>query len=240
MRPGKPKTEQSRQHFIFDMNNLNLSKLLFIPLLCAGITASAQTNGLTGNSVPVAGTNTTVALVSKPTNFSPLASEKNPFEQKAAFKNVTAADASSSTFNFGLELEGLLPMGDFKNATSAGFGVNAVGLYHISDAGAVTGSVGYNYFLKKGESDLKYSGIPVKVGFLAKLGDMFFVEPQVGVYSLRVSDDDDNSSSSTNLLLAAKVGINIGEKSHLGVGYNYIKVTGGSYAFAGLSYLFTF
>lgn len=220
------------------MNNLNLSKLLFIPLLCAGISASAQTNGLTGNNMPAA--NTTIALVTKPANFSPLATERNLFEQKTALKNVTAADASSSTFNFGLELEGLLPIGNFKNATSAGFGANAVGLYHIGDAGAVTGSVGYNYFLKKGESDLKYSGIPIKVGFLAKLGDMFFVEPQIGVYNLRVSDDDDNSASNTNLLLAAKVGINVGEKSHLGVGYNYIKVTGGSYAFAGLSYLFTF
>jgi len=222
------------------MNNLNLSKLLFIPLLCAGITAGAQTNSLTGITQPVTNTNATVVLVNRPVNLSPMANEKQPFEQKTPLKNVTAADASSSTFNFGLELEGLLPVGNFKNSVSAGLGVNAVGLYHIGDIGAVTGSVGYNYFLAKDEVDLKYSGIPIKVGFLAKLNDMFFVEPQVGVYSLRVSDDDDNSSSSTNLLLAAKVGINIGEKSHLGVGYNYIKVTGGSYGFAGLSYLFTF
>lgn len=222
------------------MNNLNLSKLLFIPLLCAGITASAQTNSLIGNTQPVANTNTTIALVNKPVNQGPLTSEKNLFEQKAALKNVAAADASSSTFNFGLELEGLLPLGNFKNATSAGLGVNAVGLYHIGDIGAVTGSVGYNYFLKKEDAEVKYSGIPIKVGFLAKFGGMFFVEPQVGVYNLRVSDDDDNSASNTNLLLAAKVGVNIGEKSHLGIGYNYIKVTGGSYAFAGVSYLFTF
>lgn len=220
------------------MKNLNLSKLLFIPLLCAGITASAQTTNLTGNNVPVV--NTPVVSVNKPANPSPLASEKNLFEQKMALKNATMADASSSTFNFGLELEGLLPLGDFKKATSAGVGINAVGLYHIGDIGAVTGSVGYNYFLKKDEVDLKYSGIPIKVGFLAKLGDMFFVEPQIGVYSLRVSDDDGNSESSTNLLVAAKVGLNVGEKSHLGIGYNYIKVTGGSYAFAGISYLFTF
>lgn len=222
------------------MNNLNLSKLLFIPLLCAGITASAQTNSLIGNTQPVANTHTTIALVNKPVNLNPLTSEKNLFEQKAALKNVAAADASSSTFNFGLELEGLLPLGNFKNATSAGLGVNAVGLYHIGDIGAVTGSVGYNYFLKKEDAEVKYSGIPIKVGFLAKFGGMFFVEPQVGVYNLRVSDDDDNSASNTNLLLAAKVGLNIGEKSHLGIGYNYIKVTGGSYAFAGVSYLFTF
>jgi hypothetical protein len=220
------------------MKNLNLSKFLFIPLLCAGITASAQTSSLTGNDVPVVNTN--MVLVNNQANFSPLTHQKNLFEQKTALKNVTAADASSSTFNFGLELEGLLPVGDFKNATSAGFGVNAVGLYHIGDIGAVTGSVGYNYFLKKDEVDLKYSGIPIKVGFLAKLGDMFFVEPQIGVYNLRVSDDDDNSESNTNLLLAVKLGLNVGEKSHLGVGYNYIKVTGGSYAFAGVSYLFTF
>lgn len=220
------------------MNNLNLSKLLFIPLLCAGITASAQTNSLTGTTSSEA--NTTLALVSKPVSFRPPASDKKLFEQNAALKNVTAADASSSTFNFGLELEGLLPLGNFKNATSAGLGVNAVGLYHIGDIGAVTGSVGYNYFLKKEDAEVKYSGIPIKVGFLAKFGGMFFVEPQIGVYNLRVSDDDDNSASNTNLLLAAKVGLNIGEKSHLGIGYNYIKVTGGSYAFAGVSYLFTF
>ncbi|MBD1385283.1 hypothetical protein IDJ75_08335 [Mucilaginibacter rigui] len=222
------------------MNNLNLSKLLFIPLLCAGITASAQTNSLTGITQPEASSNPTAVLVNKSVNFTPLASGKNLFEQKAAFKNVAAADASSSTFNFGLELEGLLPVGNFKDATSAGLGVNAVGLYHIGDIGAVTGSVGYNYFLKKEDAEVKYSGIPIKVGFLAKFGGMFFVEPQVGVYNLRVSDEDDNSASNTNLLLAAKVGLNIGEKSHLGVGYNYIKVTGGSYAFAGVSYLFTF
>lgn len=222
------------------MNNLNLQKLLFIPLLCAGITASAQTSSLTGITQPEVSPNTTAVLVNKPVNVSPLASGKNLFEQKAALKNVAAADASSSTFNFGLELEGLLPLGNFKNATSAGLGVNAVGLYHIGDIGAVTGSVGYNYFLKKEDAGVKYSGIPIKVGFLAKFGGMFFVEPQVGVYNLRVSDEDDNSASNTNLLLAAKVGLNIGEKSHLGIGYNYIKVTGGSYAFAGLSYLFTF
>jgi hypothetical protein len=223
------------------MKNLNLSKFLFIPLLCAGITASAQTSSLTGNDAPVVNTSATIALVNRPVNLSPLTSEKNLFEKKAAFKNVTAADAAaSSTFNFGLELEGLLPLGNFKNATSAGVGVNAVGLYHLSDVGAITGSVGYNYFLKKDEVDLKYSGIPIKVGYLAKLGDMFFVEPQIGVYNLRVSDDDDNSESNTNLLLAAKVGLNVGEKSHFGIGYNYIKVSGGSYAFANVSYLFTF
>jgi hypothetical protein len=222
------------------MKNLNFSKLLFIPLLCAGFVANAQDNSLTGNNTPVANTNATVALVTKSASLSPLESEKNLFAQNTALKNVAAADASSSTFNFGLELEGLLPVGNFKNSVSAGVGVNAVGLYHIGDIGAIAGSVGYNYFLAKDEVDLKYSGIPVKVGFLAKLGDMFFVEPQIGFYSLRISDDDDNSASSTNLLLAAKVGLNIGEKSHLGVGYNYIKVSGGSYAFAGLSYLFTF
>jgi hypothetical protein len=222
------------------MNNLNLSKLLFIPLLCAGITAGAQTNSLNGDARQGINTNATVMLVNKPVNVSPLANEANLFEQKAALKNVTAADASSSTFNFGLELEGLLPLGNFKDYTSAGLGVNAVGLYHLADIGAVTGSVGYNYFLKKEDAEVKYSGIPIKVGFLAKFGGMFFVEPQIGVYNLRVSDEDDNSASNTNLLLAVKAGINIGEKSHLGIGYNYIKVTGGSYAFAGVSYLFTF
>jgi hypothetical protein len=223
------------------MNNLNLSKFLFIPLLCAGITASAQTNNLTDNYKPVVNTSSTIVnLVNKPANLSPLASENTLFETKAALKNATMADASSSTFNFGLELEGLLPVGDFKNAVSAGVGINAVGLYHLGDIGAVTGSVGYNYFLTKEDGGIKFSGIPVKVGFLAKFGGMFFVEPQIGVYSLHSSDDDGNSASSTNLLLAAKVGLNIGEKSHLGIGYNYIKASGGSYAFAGLSYLFTF
>ncbi|MCQ6961379.1 hypothetical protein [Mucilaginibacter aquariorum] len=218
------------------MKNFNLSKFLLIPLLCAGLTANAQNNSLTINDKPA---NTTNALVAMPSHTSTFTGEKN-IEQKSALKNATFADGSASTFSIGLEPEVLLPLGNFKNSSSVGVGINLKGLYHLSDAGAVTGTVGYNYFVSKEDVGFKYSGIPIKVGYMAKLGDMFFVEPQVGFYSLRASDDDDNSSTSTNLLLAAKVGLNIGEKSHLGIGYNYIKVTGGSYAFAGLSYLFTF
>jgi hypothetical protein len=221
---------------MYKMKTLNLSKFLLISLLCAGLTANAQDNSLTTNDKPV---NTSNALVVIPANTSPLTGEKN-IEQKSALKNAGFADGSASTFSIGLEPEVLLPLGNFKNSSSVGVGINLKGLYHLSDAGAVTGTVGYNYFVSKEDVDFKYSGIPIKVGYMAKLGDMFFVEPQIGFYSLRASDDDDNSSTSTNLLLAAKVGLNIGEKSHLGIGYNYIKVTGGSYAFAGLSYLFTF
>ncbi|MBB5397386.1 hypothetical protein [Mucilaginibacter sp. AK015] len=217
------------------MKNLNFSKLLFIPLVCMGISASAQ-NTLTGAGDVAVAAN---APVTQTAAKGPLAASKL-FEPAAAFKNVTAADGSASTFSIGLEPEAILPIGDFKTFVSAGAGLNLKGLYHLSDAGAVTATVGYNYFLPKEDADFKYSGIPVKIGYLAKLGDMFFVEPQVGLYSMRVSDDDDNSASNTNLLLAAKVGLNVGEKSHLGVGYNYIKADGGSTSFINLSYLFTF
>ncbi|MES2267671.1 MAG: hypothetical protein V4520_12980 [Bacteroidota bacterium] len=220
------------------MKNLNLSKFFFIPLLCVAFAANAQNNSMVGNVQPV--TANTLA-VTKPVYVSVQANEKNLFEQKSAFKNTAFADGSASTFNLGLEPEVLLPLGDFKNSSSVGVGINLKGLYHLSDAGAVTATVGYNYFISKEDVGYKYSGIPVKVGYLAKLGDMFFVEPQVGLYSLRTSlDDDGGSVTNTNLLLAAKVGINIGDKSNLGVGYNYVKVTGGSYSFAGLSYLFSF
>ncbi|MEB0263310.1 MULTISPECIES: hypothetical protein [unclassified Mucilaginibacter] len=226
------------------MKNLNFSKFLFIPLLCAGFAANAQENNLAGSTQPVAATTSSMAFVAKPATVSPLMSEKNLFNQKTAFKNAAFADGSASTFGFGLEPEVLLPLGDFKNASSVGVGINLKALYHLSDAGAVTGTIGYNYFVAKEDVTYKYSGIPIKIGYLAKLGDMFFVEPQIGLYSLRASFKDDGegggSASTTNLLLAAKVGINIGEKSNLGVSYNYIKVTGGSFAFAGLSYLFTF
>jgi hypothetical protein len=222
---------------MYKMKNLNLSRFLFLPLLCAGLAANAQDNSLTTTDKL---TNTANALVTIPVNTSPLTGDKNLFEQKSALKNAAFADGSASTFSIGLEPEVLLPLGNFKNSSSVGVGINLKGLYHLSETGAVTGTVGYNYFVAKEDVAFKYSGIPIKVGYMAKLGDMFFVEPQVGFYSLRASDDDDNSATSTNLLLAAKVGLNIGEKSHLGIGYNYIKVTGGSYAFAGLSYLFTF
>ncbi|RYU89373.1 hypothetical protein EWM62_13670 [Mucilaginibacter terrigena] len=217
------------------MKNLNFSKLLFIPLLCAGISASAQSSLVSNHYVAVTANTQAIG----PAITVPPAENSLP-GQKGYFKNVAAADGSASGFAIGLEPEALLPLGNFKNSVSAGAGINLKALYHLSDAGAVTGTVGYNYFLPKEDVDFKYAGIPVKIGYLAKLGDMFFIEPQVGLYSLRISDDDGNSASDTNLLLAAKIGLNIGEKSHLGFGYNYIKVTGGSYAFAGVSYLFTF
>jgi hypothetical protein len=221
------------------MKNLNLSQFLFIPLLCAGIAANAQDNSLDGKPGPGT-TNPTISIVAKTANVSLLAGEKNLFEQKNALKNAGGADAVASHFSVGLEPEVLLPLGDFKNSSSVGVGINLKGLYHLSETADVTGTIGYNYFVSKEDVDVKYSGIPIKVGYLAKFADKFFVEPQIGLYSLRASDDDDNSETNTNLLLAVKVGLNINEKSHLGIGYNYIKVTGGSYAFAGLSYLFIF
>jgi len=221
------------------MKNLNLSRLLFIPLLCAGFAANAQNSSLTSGAEPIT-TNAIIAAAKHGTISQP-ANQKELFEQKNALTNTTFADGSASTFSLGLEPEVLLPLGDFKNSSSVGVGINLKGLYHLSDAGAVTATVGYNYFVSKEDVDYKYSGIPFKIGYLAKLGDMFFVEPQVGLYSLRTSlDDGGGSVTNTNLLLAAKLGINIGDKSNLGVGYNYVKVTGGSYSFAGLSYLFSF
>ena len=225
------------------MKNLNLSRFLFIPLLCAGLTASAQSNSLTGNNgAPVITKNTRVAFTSTPIDANAFSGEKvMPFAQASAFKKAAQADAATEGFAIGLELEALLPMGSFGDLTKVGAGIAVKGIYHLTETGAVTGTVGYNYFLPNDDGDYKYSGIPIKVGYMALFG-MFFVEPQVGVYNFRTSFDDEDipSVSSTNLFLGARAGINIGSNSHLGVGYNYIKTDGGSTSFASAGISFAF
>lgn len=223
------------------MKNLNLSQFfLFIPLLCVGLSAAAQNNSLTAANGPVFKSAPQLVLTSTPVNSNAFSAEANlAVPLKGTAMSLKQAEGKTEGLSFGLELEALKPMGTFGDVTTVGAGVALRLMNHISENGALTGSVGYNYFLPSEDGDYKYSGIPVKLGYLHTFG-AFFVEPQAGLYNLRLAFDDEPTVTSTNLVLSARAGVNLGEKSHLGVSYTYISASGGSLSFAGANLIFGF
>ncbi|RFZ92593.1 hypothetical protein D0C36_14345 [Mucilaginibacter conchicola] len=238
------------------MIHFNLSKkLLFIPLLCAAITASAQTNSLTGEQSPALQPSVQLPVAAQLKMKTADESASN-YQAAPATRNVfKQAEDSGKLLTFGIEPEAILPMGSFGDLASAGVGINVKAFYSLGDIGVLTGSVGYHYFLAKendfSDFDYKYSGIPIRFGFQYTLAEKFFVEPQLGFYNFRTSisseDAEDEefpgasgSGSSTNFFFALRAGYRTGERSNLSLGYNNISASGGSTSFLGLSYCFTF
>lgn len=80
-----------------------------------------------------------------------------------------------------------LPLGDFGEAYSIGFGATAKGFYGITAQGDITGTLGYLHFGIK-ESNEYMSGsmgmIPIMIGYRHDFGG-FYGEPQLGLAILK-------------------------------------------------------
>src|SRR5690606_30661667 len=112
-----------------------------------------------------------------------------------------------------------LPLGDFGEAYSIGFGATAKGFYGITAQGDITGTLGYLHFGIK-ESNEYMSGstamIPIMIGYRHDFGGLYG-EPQLGLAILKstVKMDfggfgglfDDLNSSGSNSTTKATFGL---------------------------------
>ncbi len=90
----------------------------------------------------------------------------------------------------GVGAEVALPMGDFGDASSIGFGVTGKVFYGLNDDADITGTLGYLHF---GLKDSQYvsgniSMIPIMFGYRHNFGG-FYAEPQLGLVALRSKVD---------------------------------------------------
>lgn len=141
------------------------------------------------------------------------------------------------TFKFGGGTALSLPAGDLKNGSSYGVGVEAIGVYNISENVAAFAQVGVHVF---SVNDAAYYGstsgllhIPLMVGPRLKLGG-FFVGGGAG-YGIWSYD----GSSSKGFLYSPQIGYDIGHYQ-LMLNYTSTSVEGGSLSYFGLKAYRTF
>jgi len=141
-----------------------------------------------------------------------------------------------------------LPIGDFSNGSSIGFG-GEVGVEKMfSDKLSGIGSVGYMTFSGKEQTrtttimgqtfttkipGVTTSFIPVTVGARYYAAEQFFVGARLG-YAV-----SGNSGGKGGFLYEPQIGYNH-EKFQAAVGYNGISVTGGTLSFIGLNVAYKF
>ncbi len=115
-------------------------------------------------------------------------------------KPGSASSASASgddAVNFGISVEPALPLGDFKEVSSFGFGFNGLIRVRLADKLAFKGSIGYMTFISKtitytdddGNGNLTtiqikpnaVHGVPFRGGIAYDLTDNLFVQGSIGV-----------------------------------------------------------
>lgn len=103
----------------------------------------------------------------------------------AFFMLGLGAMAQSGFYKVSAGADMALPMGDFSNGYSIGFGATGKVFYGISEDGDITGTLGYLYFgMKNDEYVSGHVGmIPLQFGYKHDFGD-FYVEPQLGLMFL--------------------------------------------------------
>jgi len=87
----------------------------------------------------------------------------------------------------GVGVEGALPMGDFADAFSIGYGATGKALYGITENGDITGTVGYLRFGMKDETDFTSGSmgmIPIMFGYRHNFSGLY-AEPQFGLHMLK-------------------------------------------------------
>lgn len=90
--------------------------------------------------------------------------------------------AQEGFHKIGVGAEIALPMGDFSNGYSVGFGATGKAFYSISEDGDITGTLGYLYFGMKSTDYMSghASIIPLQFGYHHNF-DGLYVEPQLGL-----------------------------------------------------------
>jgi len=162
----------------------------------------------------------------------------------------TSTFAQNGRFSLGAELA--LPMGDFADFSSIGFGGSLRYEYPVSDNIGLTGTVGYLIFGGKAEGDfdgIDYSMIPIQIG-----GKYYFTENQngmyfgveVGVHSLKAEYTEDFggseisvSTTSTELSYAPALGYHLANVD-IGLRYQMIATEGESTSYLGIRLAYVF
>ncbi len=131
------------------------------------------------------------------------------------------SNAQEGFHKVGVGAEVAMPMGDFGDGFSAGFGATGKVFYGISDNADITGTLGYLHFGMKETQYLSghISMIPLQFGYRHKF-DGFYAEPQLGLMFLssKVSFKgmggilgDSGSTSDTKLSLGIGGGYEFGD-----------------------------
>lgn len=120
-------------------------------------------------------------------------------KKKTAAAPVAKANKPTRTnpFNFGVNLEPALPLGDLKLASNFGFGVNGMVKYTLDDKLSLRGSLGYMTFLGKTLTETEDDGngniqtvsfkpaalhaVTLKAGAAYMLTDNIFAQGSIGL-----------------------------------------------------------
>jgi len=96
------------------------------------------------------------------------------------FGVVAMAQEGFHKISAGAELA--LPVGDFSNAFSVGFGATGKAFYGLTSESSITGTLGYIHFPMKSEPGISghVGMIPLQFGYYHDFGG-FYIEPQLGL-----------------------------------------------------------
>lgn len=154
----------------------------------------------------------------------------------------TYAQTGKFKINPGLELG--MPVGDFSDVTSIGFGATAKGLYEVIEDGQVELTLGYLSFSGKKIEGYKmgnYGVVPIMLGYRHNF-DGFYGEGQLGLASLsyKVPEEEymgitvgGGKYSSTEFSWAIGAGY-VYEAFDFSLRYQAIQASGGSIGWIGL------
>lgn len=161
-------------------------------------------------------------------------------------------NAQNGRFSVGAELA--LPMGDFGDAASTGFGGSVRYEYPVNDNIGLTGTVGYLIFSGKtvaGVDGPDWSMIPVQVGgkyYFTENQEGFYAGLEIGIHSSSIKTPEYNfggfiipsqTVSSSDLSYAPQLGYHLANLD-LGLRYQMIATTGSTTSYLGLRIAYVF
>lgn len=145
----------------------------------------------------------------------------------------TAMPQSSVTVNAGVSL----PMGDFSDSFSTGWGLDGTYIYRLQSGLGLTGTIGYHRWTAKATSDVTFSTVPLLVGVQYEFSDAGNVTPYVmaklGIHFASVGYNilgisGSNSENDFGFLVGAGILIPVGSDLNVDVNasFNSISTTG--------------
>lgn len=153
----------------------------------------------------------------------------------------TAFIGAKAQFNFGAGVNLALPIGDFADTHSFGFGVEAQGEYMFSDMFSGVFNTGYTHFLGKETTvfgvPVEYESagiIPVMAGARVYPSSQFFIGGRAGVGFLTGGDD-----TQTGFVYRPEIGAAFGN-IQVAASFNGFSKDGNSLNHIGLSVIFNF
>lgn len=139
------------------------------------------------------------------------------------FGAITYAQEGFHKISVGAEVA--LPLGDFSDISSVGFGASGKVYYGLNQEMNITGSLGYlNFPYKESGISGGVSMIPLMFGFDYDFGNGFYVEPKLGLMFTKVKMTFMGHSATAS---DTKFGVGLGggyryEAWDFGLHYNFI------------------